>query len=269
MKFLRATIALVALVAIAAVSVWAAGQQPPAAQESPWATRAPATPAPGTIQSRVNVIHTSEAALTPAQRAFAEKYLKALQAQDPATMRALVPPATLKCFDKSKQPFLDAWIEKQFRYQIPKDHRTKISTWPPDMSKPSKNATYPVPATNVLEFEYSTPGGSTFTVNQMIGQEAGDWYAIAPCPTEAGMERFAKIEKIRAARRERAERAYAQVHEPLKSQLLALIAKHDNASAWKLCIKSLHVDFMIARAVVAKLAGEKADEASRGIEPRK
>lgn len=258
MKFRRTTIVLLALVAIAAPWLTVGAQQPPAAQESPWATRAPATPAPGTIQSRVNVIRTSEAKITPAQRAFAEKYIQAVQARDPAKMRALIPPATLKCFDKSKQPFLDEWTQKQFRYQIPKDHRISVSALPPDMSKPSKISTYPVPATHILEFEYST-SDSTVTVNQVIGQEAGNWYATPPCPTEAGMERFAKIQKMHAAGRERAERAYAQIHEPLKSQLLALIAKHDNVSAWKLCIKSLHVDFMTARAVVAKLAGDNSD----------
>jgi hypothetical protein len=43
----------------------------------------------------------------------------------------------------------------------------------------------------------------------------------------------------------------------VKSQLLALIAKHDNASAWRLCVQSLHVDIMTAQAVVDKLAAEK------------
>lgn len=258
MKFRRITIALVTLVAVTGTWVTAGAQQP-AAQESPWATRAPAPPAVGTIRSRVNVIHTIDAAVTPSERAFAEKYVESVQARDPAKMRALIPPTTLKCFDKSKQQFLDVWIEKQFRYQIPKDHRIRVSALPPDLENPSKIATYPVPATHLLEFEYSA-GDNTVTVNQEIGREDGKWYAIAPCPTEAGMERFAKIQKIRAAGRERAERVYSQIQEPLKSQLLALVAKHDNASAWKLCARSLNVDFMTARAVVEKLAGEKTHQ---------
>jgi hypothetical protein len=62
---------------------------------------------------------------------------------------------------------------------------------------------------------------------------------------------------MRARSRQRAELVYGKLKEPLKSQMLALIAKHDKASAWKLCVQSLHVDFMTAQAVVDKLANEK------------
>ncbi len=255
--FRKSTIALLAMVAIAAISPWAGAQQPPAAQESPWASRPPEASAPGTIHSKVDVIHSSEAAVTLAQRTFAGKFVKSVQAQDPAQVRALIPPATLKCFDKSRQEFLDEWIKKQFRFPIPDEHRLSVSVLPPEMAKPSKISTYPVLGTHIMEFEYSTPDGTTITINQVIGEAAGKWYLTPPCPTAAGLERFAKIQKLRAAGRERAEHAYAQIQEPLKSQLLALIAKHDNASAWRLCIQSLHVDFMTAQAVVAKLASEK------------
>ncbi len=255
LKFRRTTIALMPLVAIAALSIPAGAQQPPAAQESPWATRAPAASASATM-SRVNVLHP-ETAITPAQQAFAKKYVEALDAEDSAKIRALIPPDALKCFDQSRQPYLDAWIQKQFRNQIPPNNHLSVIPLPPDMYKPSKMATYPVRGTHLMAFEFKAPDGSTVTVNQAVGEEASAWYLAAPCPTAAGLDRFAKIQKLRAVSRERAELVYPKVKEPLKSQLLALIAKHDNASAWKLCIQSLHVDFMTAQAVVDKLANEK------------
>jgi len=254
--FRRSVIALLAMATIAAMSPEGRAQQPPAAQESPWATRPPAASAPGTMHSRVEVIHPSAAAITPEQRKFAAQFVQSVQAEDPAQVRALIPPTTLKCFDKSRQEFLDVWIKKQFRFKIPDKHKISVSVLPPDMAKPSKIATYPVRGTHLMGFEFTT-ADSTITINEMIGQEAGKWYLTPPCPTEAGLERFAKIQKFRAAGEERAEQAYAKIQEPLKSQLLALIAKHDNASAWKLCIRSLHVDFMTAQAVVEKLASEK------------
>lgn len=257
-NFRVVTIGMLSLLVVATVPLSAGAQVPPAAQESPWATRAPATPIPGMHESRVNVIHSSESAVTPEQRALAEKYVKAVQARDAAQIRTLLPPSTLKCFDKSKEPYLDDWIEKQFRFPISKDHKLSVSVLPPEITKPSRIATYPVPATHLLGFDYSADG-SNITLNQEIGQEGGNWYLVAPCPTELGMERFAKIEKMRAAGRARAERVIKEIKEPLKSQLLALIAKHDNADAWKLCVRSLHIDFLTAQAVVAKLAGEDAD----------
>ena len=47
-----------------------------------------------------------------------------------------------------------------------------------------------------------------------------------------------------------------QVKDPVKSQLLALIGKHDSVSAWKLCMSSLHYDFPTCRGMVAILAGD-------------
>jgi hypothetical protein len=255
LKFRRTTIALIPLLAIASLWIPAGAQQPPAAQESPWATRAPAASATDTT-SRVNVLHP-ETAITPAQKAFAKKYVEALDAEDSAKIRTLIASDTLKCFDQSREPYLDAWIQKQFRNQIPANSRVSVMALPPEMFKPSKMATYPVRATHLMAFEFKTPDGSTMTINQAVGEQAGLWYLAPPCPTAAGLDRFAKIQKLRAVSRERAELVYPKVKEPLKSQLLALIAKHDNASAWKLCIQSLHVDFMTAQAVVDKLANEK------------
>ena len=42
-------------------------------------------------------------------------------------------------------------------------------------------------------------------------------------------------------------------------ELLALIAKRDNADAWTLCMSSLHVDFHTAHEIVAMLAGDQPD----------
>ena len=243
------------LLAIAAFWISASAQHPPAAQESPWATRAPAAAATGAT-AQVKVLHP-ETTITPAQRAFAKKYVEAVDAQDNAKMRALIPNDTLKCFDQTRQPFLDAWIQKQFRRQIPADHQLSVIALPPDNYKPTKMATFPMRATHLMEFESKMDDDSTITINQAVGQEAGVWYLTVPCPTAAGLERFAKIEKMRAVSRERAELAYAKLKEPVKSQMLAMIAKHDNASAWRLCVQSLHVDIMTAQAVVDKLAAEK------------
>ena len=253
MKIRRITIALLATVAIAALSIRTEAQQP-AAQESPWATRAPS--ASGTTQSRANVLHPEET-ITSAQRAFAKKYVEALDAEDSAKMRALIAPDSLKCFDQSKQAFLDAWIQKQFRREIPANNMISVMALPPDMYKVSKMATYPMRGTHLMAFEFKNTDGSTITLNQTIGEEGGAWYLAVPCPTAAGMNRFAKLQQIRAMSRERAEIAYGKLKEPVKSQLLALIAKHDNAGAWKLCAQSLHVDFLTAQGVVDKLASEK------------
>jgi|SRR5208282_5189707 len=250
--------ALLALAA-AALTAPASAQQSAAPQESPWAMRAPAAPVAGATPGRVSVQPTEAETATPQQRKFARKLVDAVYAKDLAAMKQLIAPSALKCLGKDKEQFLDERIKRQFDLPISKNYHLTVTKLPPNVMKATKYATYPMPATHLMGIEFPTQGGLTATVNQTIGQENGQWYEAQPCPTELGMERFAKIQQMQAAGRARAKAAMARVQEPLKSQLLALIAKRDNADAWKLCMKSLHVDFQTARGIVAMLAGNEAD----------
>jgi hypothetical protein len=242
---------LLAMVAVPALGTPAAAQYA-APQESPWAMRAPAA---GATPSRVSV-QKAEAA-TPQQQEFARKLVDALYDRNLAAMKQLVAPSTLKCIGKDKEPFLDDQIKKQFDLPIDKKYRLTVTKLPPSVMHATDYATYPMLPTHLMAMEFPVPGGGTATVNQTIGQENDNWYEAQPCPTELGMQRFARLQKMQAVGRERAKAAMARVQEPLKSQLLALIAKRDNADAWKLCMKSLNVDFVTARRVVAMLAGNE------------
>jgi len=127
------------------------------------------------------------------------------------------------------------------------------------LMRATKYVTYPVPATHLLGMSFATEDGGTATVNQMIGQENGRWYETQPCPTELGMQQFAQKQQMRTRDRQRAKAEMARVTEPLKSQLLAYIAKRDNADAMTLCMRSLHVDMRTAHGIVAILAGDEPD----------
>ena len=121
---------------------------------------------------------------------------------------------------------------------------------------PTKYATYPMKPTHLMSMDFNTPDGNHDTVNLPIGQEDGQWYESQPCPTDEGMVRFAKLQKYKELGHEHAKAAVAQLKDPTKSQLLALIGKHDTPSAWKLCMSDLHYDFPTCRGMVAILAGD-------------
>jgi hypothetical protein len=252
--------ALLALAAAAALATPATAQQSAAPQESPWAMRAPAAvPQGAPTRSAQEVAAEKEAEKgTPQQRELAQKMVYAMYAKDFAAIRQLIAPSTMKCIGQNKN-FLDDRIRKQFELPISKNYHLTVTKLPPNLMNATKYATYPMPPTHLMGMEFVTQDGGTATVNQMIGQENGHWYEVQPCPTELGMQRFAKQQQMHAAGRERAKAAMARVHEPLKSQMLALIAKRDNAAAWTLCMKSLHVDYPTARGIVAMLAGDEAD----------
>jgi hypothetical protein len=257
MKFPRAKFAMVAIAATA-ISALRANAQPAAKpQDSPWAMRAPATPAPGAAPTQ-SAPKVEQPKITAAQREFAGKLVAAMRAKDLAKMNGLVAPTVRACFNKDRQPYLDALLKKQMKISVPKEYQLRIGPVPPQVSQSSKYVTFPVLPTQVLEIEF-VDADRSITLNRLIAQEHDNWYVIASCPTAAGMERFYKFEKMRLAGRERAEKILAQVKPPLKARVIAYVAKRDYADAWKLCMKSFNVDFYTARELVSMIAGEGSD----------
>ncbi len=252
--------AVLALAGAAALAPPAVAQESAAPQESPWAMRAPAAVPQGAPTSSAGQVAAEKEAEkgTPQQRELAHKLVYAMYAKDFAAIKQLIAPSTMKCIGHN-QNFLDDRIRKQLDLPISKNYHLTVTKLPPNLINATKYATYPMPPTHLMGMEFVTEDGGTATVNEMIGQEDGKWYEAQPCPTELGMQRFAKQQQMRAAGRQRAKAAMARIQEPLKSQLLALIAKRDNAQAWTLCMKSLHVDYPTARGIVDMLAGGEAD----------
>ena len=260
LKSLRTTLALLAMtVALAAPSSAQQSAAPQSAnpRESPWAMRAPAAVPQGapTLSAAQRAAKQAAEKGTPEQQALAHKVADAMYSKDYAAMKQLFAPSTLTCIGKHED-FLQDRIKKQFALPINRKFNLKITKLPPNIMNPSKYATFPMTATHLMSMDFNADDGNHDTVNLPIGQEAGKWYEVQPCPTDAGMVRFAKLQQMRATAHERAKAAATQVKDPVKSQLLALIGKHDSVSAWKLCMSSLHYDFPTCHGVVAILSGD-------------
>jgi hypothetical protein len=195
---------------------------------------------------------------TPDQQELARKVVDAMSDQDFDAMKQLIAPSTLKCIGEH-QDFLHYRIKKQFELPISKDYHLKITKMTPDALNPSKLVTYPMRPTHFLEIEFPTADGGTATVTESIGQEDGKWYEAQPCPTELGLQRFTAEQNEKGEGRARIKAALEEVPDPLKSQLNELIAKHDNVSAWKLCVSSMKKDFPTCQGIVAMLAGHEPD----------
>jgi hypothetical protein len=255
LKSVRTKSALIAVAITLAVPAFAA--ETPAPQESPWAMRAP-SPEP---QAAPSLTAAQEAALkeaekgTPDQQELARNIAAAMDARDYDAMKLLIAPSTIKCIGKNED-FLQDRLQKQFGLPISKKFQLTVNKMPPKMINPSKYSTYPMLPTYFLGMEFTTEDGETATVNLPIGEENGKWYEAQPCPTQAGMQRFAEIQRMRAVGRERAKKAVTQLKDPLKSQLVEMVSKHDTVSAWKLCMSEQHLDFPTCRGIVAILAGD-------------
>jgi hypothetical protein len=247
----RTIFALLALGA--ALAAPAAATESAKPQESPAAVAAAPQAAPTRAAPPAKAVKP-----TPQQQALARKVVDAMYNEDYAAMAKLFAPSTLKCIGNNHD-FLHDRIRREFDLPINKNYRLTITRLPPNAMIPNQYATYPMPPTHLMGLEFSIEDGATATVNRPIGQERGKWYEVQPCPTQLGMQRFAKLEHSRQAGLAKAKAALPRIQEPLKSQLLALIAKRDTADAWKLCMSSMHVDFSTAHGIVAILAGEETN----------
>src|SRR6202046_1702316 len=242
LKSLRPTFVLALLTAALAAPAYAQDTPTPLPQESPWAMRPPTPQGAGTPTAPQVATEKEAEKGTPAQRELARKVVDAMYSRDFAQLKSLIAPSTLKCIGKSEDFLIDR-MKKQFELPISKNYKLTITKLPPGVMGPNKYATYPMLPTHLMGMEFTDRDGDTATVNLTIGQEDGQWYEAQPCPTEAGMERFAKLVQMRQQRHARAQAAMSQVKDPVKSQLLALISKHDSVAAWRLCMSSLKMDF--------------------------
>jgi hypothetical protein len=256
LKSLPTTFAL--LVLSGAIAVPAHAQESARPQESPWAMRAPAAVPQGapTISAAQRAAMLAAEKGTPEQQEFARKMADAMVSKDFAALKLLIAPSALKCIGKHDD-FLQERMKRQFALPMSRKFKLKITKLPAKVINETKYATYPMLPTHLMGMEFTTPDGSNATVNLTIGQENGKWYESQPCPTDAGMERFAKLQHMRAVQREHAQTAVALVKDPLKSQLLAMVGKHNTPGAWQLCMSQLHYDFPTCRGIVAILSGDE------------
>jgi hypothetical protein len=259
LKSLRPTFFLALLTAALTAPAYAQDTPTPLPQESPWAMRPPTPQGAGTPTAAEMAAEKEAEKGTPAQRELTRKVVDAMYSKDFAGLKALFAPSTLLCIGKN-QDFLIDRMKKQFDLPISKKYKLTITKLPPGVMGPNKYSTYPMLPTHLMGMEFTDQDGDTATVNLTIGQEDGKWYEAQPCPTEAGMERFAKLVQMRQQRDARAQAAMSQVKDPVKSQLLALISKHDNVAAWRLCMSSLKMDFPTCKGIVSIMSGAKSDD---------
>ena len=247
----------VLLVLTTAIAAPAYSQQYANPRLSPWAMHAPAASpqAAPTLSAEQRAARAAAEKGTPEQREFAHKVANAMSEKDYAAIKELIAPSTMKCIGKNED-FLEERIKRQFDLPINTKFTLKVIKLPDHITAPSKFATYPMLPTHLMSMDFTAPDGNHDTVNLPIGQEAGNWYEAQPCPTEAGMVRFAKLQHVREVQHEHDKAAMEKVKDPVKSQLLALVGKHDDPSAWRVCMSSLHYDFPTCRGIVALLAGE-------------
>jgi hypothetical protein len=197
--------------------------------------------------------------LTTAEREFVAAFIAAANARSIDTMRKLVVPEDLACYDKDTRIYLDNWLRRQVRYEIPPDHQVSFLRFYGELrrSRRSQGFTAPVQPTAMMILEFTSAGGQKARVGHQVREENGKLYLIAPCPNQEGIEQMRAEKMRRDSKLEKARDLYANLADPLRSQLTSLLKQNDYDHALRLCSRSLKIDGLTARYVLDLVAGRE------------
>ena len=178
--------------------------------------------------------------IDPAQRALVDDYVAAVVAHDSENLKKLMHPASLACESEANRDYFEFVLNQDFRnasalrggFQLtsfaPMDAQTAAMS---DMGGLLRN---PAPPTH--QFQIDTPvdaSNRSLTLMRLAAQNDGAWFIVTGCPTEQGLAFFR--ERIAAGAKPQAHaRALAEdLHDPLLSEIRALLVQHKRLEAIK------------------------------------
>ncbi|MGC1676574.1 MAG: hypothetical protein WA740_03485 [Candidatus Binataceae bacterium] len=167
---------------------------------------------------------------TPAQLKFADAYVKAVNDGDAAALRKLIAPKALACFNPKNEIFLDEWIERQLADQIAPAYKITIEEI--DASDMGKTHLFTLPVVPTHQLDISTTlSGRAVTIGRPIVFQDGQWYEIAPCPTDLGVRHSRLRQQHLDYQKKQAQALYNSLSPAFKRNLYQLLLQHQTTKA--------------------------------------
>ncbi|MGB6089050.1 MAG: hypothetical protein WBG26_06115 [Candidatus Binataceae bacterium] len=203
----------------------------------------PLHPIPPNMQHRVEPEATPvpEFPPTPAQLKFAQAYVKAVNDGDAAALRKLIAPKALACFNHKNEIYLDEWIDRQLRDQIAPAYRITIEELDASDMVKTNLFTLPVMPTHQLDIS-TTLNGSDVTIGRPIAYQDGQWYEIAPCPTDVGVRHSIQRQQHFTYQQKQAQMLYNSLSPAFKKNLYQLLIQNQTGQACRQTSAQLKVD---------------------------
>jgi hypothetical protein len=169
---------------------------------------------------------------SPAEaKALAAQYVAAANAKDIPRLLTLYHPKSAACITPDTKDYYDWALGVSMRDSIPADYRFTVMAVNEGNRKGIESmARFPVNPTSEMHIDYQQ-GNDVGSVVLWLAQENGRWFADQPCVTEQSL----KIFRDGAAARKEAQARYKSladgIKDPLRSELMGMLGKHDTAAA--------------------------------------
>jgi hypothetical protein len=164
-------------------------------------------------------------------RAFAVRYVAAINAKDAAQIRAMYNSKSLACITPQTKDFYDAVMPVHSSDHVPAGYTISLLPVNEDNLKAlADSETFPVKPLNELHIDYQQ-GEESGTVIIWLERENGRWVGDFPCATETALKRY----RDQTPQRKELEAHYKAladgIPEPLRSELIAMLRDHKRSSA--------------------------------------
>ncbi len=187
--------------------------------------------------------------ISPEVKAFAARYVAAINAKDSAKLWSYLAPETRACVTPQNKDFYDAIFGSQMEDTIPPNYILDLLPVNEDNVKAMSGFAYfPVKPEHQLQIDYQLGNDGGSIVLYLVRQN-GRWFADQPCSTEKAIADFRDDASDRAHFKDLA----AQINDPLRSQLLKLLAAGDTSTAIDKYKSATHSDTRTAMLVLHAL----------------
>jgi hypothetical protein len=169
---------------------------------------------------------------SPAEaKAFAAHYVAAMNAKDVARLLTFYHPKSAACITPETKDYYDGAMKVSVSESIPPNYTFSVMAVNEGNLKAIESmARFPVKPTSEMHIDYQQ-GDDVGSVVLWLAQENGRWFADQPCATEQTLKEF----RDGAAARQEAMAHYKSladgIKDPLRSELIAMLRKHETGSA--------------------------------------
>jgi hypothetical protein len=165
--------------------------------------------------------------LTPDLKAFATQYVAAINAKDEARLLSLYSAQSRACIAAEDKDFYQTTLHGFWREPIPPSYTATASAVNENNLKAIETlATFAVHPARELHIDHQE-GDDVSSIDLYLIRENSRWVVDQPCPTADTIKQF----HDGAADRAHYKAVAQSIQDPLRSELIGLLRRHESASA--------------------------------------
>lgn len=194
---------------------------------------------------------------SPAEaKAFAAQYVAAMNAKDVARVLTFFHPKSVACITPDTKDYYDGAMKVSVSESIPANYTFSVMAVNEDNLKAIESmARFPVKPTSELHIDYQQ-GDDAGSVVLWLARENGRWFADQPCATEQTLKEFRDGAAARKEAMARYKSLADSIKDPLRSDLIAMLRKHETGSATDRYHKASGQDMKTSMFVINELKAE-------------